>query len=201
MKKFMQCLKLSVLLLIICGIIYPLIVTALGQSLFANKANGSFIKVDGKEVASTFIGQDFTSDKFFRGRVSSVNYNTSKEGEEIDPSTVASGSQNLAPSNDELKERREATIKEILKENPNLTRDQIPEDLITSSGSGLDPHISVKGAEVQVDRVSNSTGISKETIYEYIDNATENKQLGLLGQTRVNVVKLNIQIAKSLNLI
>ncbi|WP_027631688.1 potassium-transporting ATPase subunit KdpC [Clostridium hydrogeniformans] len=198
MKKILQCLKFTVILMIICGILYPLLVTGIGQVFLGNKSNGGFITAGGEKVGSENIGQEFTEDKFFKGRVSSVGYNT---GENVDEKTVASGSENLAPSNEKLKKRMDKTLEEILKENPTISKEEVPIDLITSSGSGLDPHISLKGAEIQIDRVSTASGISKEKLKSFIDKVKEGKTLGVLGEERVNVLKLNIEVAKELNLI
>ncbi|MEW8955626.1 potassium-transporting ATPase subunit KdpC [Clostridium sp.] len=198
MKKLLQCLKFTIILMFICGLLYPLFITGIGQVFLSNKANGSFITAEGEKIGSEIIGQDFTEDKFFKGRVSSVGYNT---GENVNEKTVASGSENLALSNEKLKERMDKTLEEILKENPTISKEDVPIDLITSSGSGLDPHISLKGAEVQINRVSKASGISEEKLRSFIDKSKEGKTLGVLGEERVNVLKLNIEVAKELKII
>lgn len=198
MKKLLQCLKFTIILMVICGLLYPLFITGVGQVFLSNKANGSFITAEGEKIGSEIIGQDFTEDKFFKGRISSLGYNT---GENVNEKTVASGSENLAPSNEKLKERMDRTLEEILKENPTISKEDVPIDLITSSGSGLDPHISFKGAEVQINRVSTASGIPEEKLIAFIDKAKEGKTLGILGEERVNVLKLNIEVAKELKII
>lgn len=190
MKLFKDSIKLVVVLLVICGVVFPLAVTGASQLLFKDKANGSILKVDGKEVGSALIGQSYESKKFFKGRPSANSYN----GE-------ISGSGNLAPSNDALKERVQKTIDEFLEDNKAIKKEEIPMDLVAESGSGLDPAISIEGANVQIDRVSKETGIEKVELQEMIDKATEERSLGVLGERRVNVLKLNLQIAKKLGMI
>lgn len=190
MKLFKDSIKLVVVLLIICGVAFPLVVTGASQLIFKDKANGSIVKVNGKEVGSSLIGQTYESNKFFKGRPSANSYN----GE-------ASGSSNLAPSNDALKERVEKSIEEFLNDNPTVKKEEIPMDLISESGSGLDPNISIDGANVQVDRVSKETGIEKVELQEMISKATEERSLGVLGERRVNVLKLNLEVAKKLGMI
>ena len=153
------------------------------------------MEVDGKEVGSELIGQIYNEEKYFNGRVSAVNYNISDDGKEIDST---SGSQNLGPTSEVLKERVEKDIENFLKKNPTVSRDEITEELISQSGSGLDPHITVRGAEIQIDRISKVTGISKDRLKMLIEENKEGKLLGLYGAERVNVLKLNIGIDKIL---
>lgn len=191
MKYFNKGIRITISMIIICGIIYPLLITGIGQLFFNYEANGSVMKVDGKEVGSELIGQSYKEDKYFNGRISAVNYNISDNGKEIDST---SGSQNLGPTSEVLKERVEKDIEIFLKENPNVSKDEITEELISQSGSGLDPHITVRGAEIQIDRISKVTGISKDRLRELIEETKEGKLLGLYGAERVNVLKLNIGI-------
>ncbi|KHD35525.1 potassium-transporting ATPase subunit C [Clostridium acetobutylicum] len=194
MKYFKSALRLSIVLIIICGLIYPLFITAVGQTVFHNKANGSIVTFKGKEVGSALLGQNFTDKRFFRGRVSSVNYNTYTKNDS-NKDEVASGSQNLAPSNKDLKNRVKKDIDDFLKTHPGVKKDEIPTDLLTSSGSGLDPDISPKAAEIQVPSVSKATGISQSKLKQIIKKYTEGKTLGVLGEERVNVLKVNLEIA------
>ena len=191
MKYFNKGIRITISMIIICGIIYPLLITGIGQLFFNYEANGSVMKVDGKEVGSELIGQSYKEDKYFNGRISAVNYNISDNGKEIDST---SGSQNLGPTSEVLKERVEKDIEIFLKENPNVSKGEITEELISQSGSGLDPHITVRGAEIQIDRISKVTGISKDRLRELIEETKEGKLLGLYGAERVNVLKLNIGI-------
>ena len=202
MKIIQKSIGVSIALMILCGLIYPLVMTGISQLIFNKQANGSMIVVDGKEVGSELIGQSFTDPKFFRGRVSSVNYNTyteedTKPGEDGKAaySGVGSGSQNLAPSNEALKERVEKDIEDFLEAHPGVKKEDIPTDLLTSSGSGLDPNISPKAAEIQIPAVSKASGISETDLIKLINKYTEGKSLGVFGEPRVNILKVNIEIA------
>jgi K+-transporting ATPase ATPase C chain len=206
MKIIKKSIYISITLMILCGIIYPLFMTGISQLIFNKKANGSMITVNGKEVGSELIGQNFTNAKFFRGRVSSVNYNTyTEEDTKADESGkaaytgVGSGSQNLAPSNEALKERVEKDINDFLAVNPEVKKEDIPTDLLTSSGSGLDPDISPKAAEIQIPAVSKASGISEAELKKIIDKYTEGRSFGLFGEPRVNILKVNIEIASHVN--
>lgn len=206
MKMLKKAVLLSIVLMILCGVIYPLAITGIGQLAFNKKANGSMIVYKGKEVGSELIGQSFTDPRFFRGRVSSVNYNTyTKEDTKPDKngkvnySGVGSGSQNLAPSNKDLTKRVQNDINDFLKTHPGVKKEDIPEDLLTSSGSGLDPDISVESANIQIPAVSKATGISVEKLREIVDKNTQGRSLGVFGEPRVNVLKVNLEVASLLN--
>ncbi|WP_338753094.1 potassium-transporting ATPase subunit KdpC [Bacillus sp. FJAT-52991] len=177
-------IRLSLLMIVLCGIAYPLAMTGLGQLLFPAQANGSLIENEkGQIVGSELISQNFDEPGYFHGRVSSIEHDAS-----------ASGSNNYAPSNPEMLERVEQSIEDIQKEYPDIDLKDIPVDLITNSGSGLDPHISVAAAKFQVDRVSKETGIDQNTLNKVIKETTEPRSLQLFGEPRVNVLKLNIKI-------
>jgi len=205
MKIMKKAILVSIVLMILCGIIYPLVLTGISQLVLNKKANGNMVVVDGKEVGSELIGQNFTDPKFFRGRVSSVKYNTYTEGDtrpnkegKTAYSGVGSGSQNLAPSSKELQERVEKDIEDFLKSNPGVKKEDIPTDLLTSSGSGLDPNISPKAAAIQIPAISKASGISKTDLQKIVDKYTEGKSLGIFGEPRVNILKVNIEIASML---
>lgn len=201
MKIMKQAIITSIVLIFICGIIYPLALTGISQLIFNHKANGSMILVDGKEVASELIGQDFTDTRFFRGRVSGINYNTYTE-EDINQDNygkkpyggVASGSQNLAPSSEVLEERVKNDIDKFLELHPGVKKEDIPTDLLTSSASGLDVNISPEAAKIQIPAVSKASGISEADLKKIIDKCTEKKDFGFFGQPRVNIVKVNMEI-------
>ncbi len=208
MKVLKQSLVVSLVMLILCGLIFPLFMTGISQVIFNKKANGSIIEVKGKKVGSELIGQSFTDERFFKGRISGVNYNTyskedtipNKDGE-IVYLGVASGSQNLGPSSEILKDRVKKDIDEFLKNNPTVKKENIPTDLLTSSGSGLDPNISIKSARIQIDSISKSTGISKDDLNEIIDKSVQGRSLGVFGEKRVNVLNLNLKVAGKLGII
>lgn len=206
MKMLQKSLRLSIALMIICGIIYPLFITGVGKVLFPKQANGSIITTNGNAVGSELIGQNFTDPRFFRGRVSSVNYNTYTQADtrpdesgKVAYSGVSSGSQNLGPSNKALKERVQKDIDDFLKTHPDVKKEDIATDLLTSSGSGLDPDISLKAAEIQISAVSKGTGISKQELQKIVDKYTEVRSLGVFGEPRINVLKVNLEIASILN--
>lgn len=192
---------MAAVMLLLCGLAYPLLVTGVSQAVFSNKANGSLVEYNGEIVGSKVVGQKFSDPKHFVGRVSAYNYNTYSEEDKVPDSEgkvayggVSSGSANLAPSNPALTERVEADMASFLELHPYLTKEDIPTDLLTSSGSGLDPHISVKSAEIQVKRVAEETGISEEKLGELIEKNTEGKTLGFLGEEKVNVLLLNLDV-------
>lgn len=207
MKKLLKELKtpflISISFLVICGIVYPLLLTGIGQLTFPEKANGSLIVADGKIVGSKLIGQDFTDSKFMKGRPSAINYNvyTLQEKEENLYQGVKSGSDNFASSNPKLKERIQQKAEEIIKNNPKLEKKDIPIDLITSSGSGLDPHISLKAALIQVPALSQTTGISVAKLEDIVEQNLKHKDSNVFGEQIVNVLGVNLAIAKELNLI
>jgi len=205
MKIMKKAILVSIVLMILCGIIYPLALTGISQLVLNKQANGNMIVVGGKEVGSEFIGQNFTNPKFFRGRVSSVNYNTYTEDDmkpdengKVAYSGVGSGSQNMAPSNKALKERVEKDIVDFLKSHPGVKKEDIPTDLLTSSGSGLDPDISPEAAKIQIPAISKASGISETDLQKIVNKYTESKSLGIFGESRVNVLKVNIEIASIL---
>lgn len=195
LNKIKTALKISLTMFVICGLIYPLLMTGLAKVFFPSQASGNLVEKDGKVVGAEMVGQEFTDPRLFHSRPSAVSYNTNKDKDKIE---LASGSENMAASNPKLKERVEKDIDEFLKENPTVKKEDIPADLITASGSGLDPHISVKAAEVQVDRIAKNTGISKEKLEKLIKDHTEGKALGIFGEEKVNVLKLNLDLLKEI---
>ena len=191
MNELKKGIRLTIVLIVICGLAYPLLITGLGQVLFPNQANGSVITHNGKEVGSELIGQQYNDDSHFMGRISAENYNTSTDGKEIE---ATSGSENLGPTSDVLKQRVEGDIKSFLEKNPTLSKEDISSELISQSGSGLDPDITPQGAKIQVDRISKATGISKDDLNKLIDKNTKGTWLGLFGAERDNVLELNMSV-------
>ena len=170
---------------VIFGIIYPLVVTGLSQLLFPAKANGSLIVRNGQVVGSHLLGQSFSSDKYFHSRPSNA-------GNGYDP--LASGGSNLGPTNQTLVNRVAQDVAKYQQENPGQP---IPADLVTSSGSGLDPDISPASAEFQVERVAKARGTSPDQIRKLIAKHTQGRQLGVFGEARVNVLELNLDLDDS----
>ncbi|MET3549310.1 K+-transporting ATPase ATPase C chain [Paenibacillus favisporus] len=179
-------LRTSLVLIVLCGIAYPLVSTGLAQLIFPNQASGSMLKDStGKVVGSELIGQSFTDPSFFQGRVSSIDYKA--EG---------SGSNNYAPSNPELLKRVQASIADWQKNNPDVPVSELPMDLITNSGSGLDPHITPESAKAQVPRISKLRGVSADELDRLVERNTEGRDLGVFGEKRVNVLKLNLALSE-----
>lgn len=192
--------KLSLVMFVICGLIYPTLMIGLSQVIFPHQANGSLIEMDGKVIGSELVGQDFTDERLFHCRPSAVNYNTFTQNEKESNEQVlpSFGSENLASSNPKLEKRINDDVEEFLQENPTIKREDIPADIITASGSGLDPHISVDAANVQIDRVSKNTHISKDVLKKLIKDNTENKLFGIFGEEKVNVLQLNLSLIREI---
>ena len=200
LKSFKTAFCVSIAMYLLCGFAYPMVLTGISQIIFPNQANGSLVEMDGKVVGSTLVGQDFTDERLFHCRPSAYNYNTyTQEDKENGIYTgLSSGSNNYAVSNPKLKERLNQDIIKFLKENPTITRDEIPSDIITASGSGLDPHISVEAANVQVDRIVKNTQLSEAKVKELIKKNTVGKLFGIFGEETVNVIELNLSLVKEL---
>lgn len=214
MKKFGKMLgktfAFSIIMMVICSFVYPLALTGISQLTMKEKANGNLIDKNGnpttdkdKAVGSALVGQDFTEDYYFHGRVSSINYNTytEEEKESGEYQGVSSGSFNYSNSNPELEKRIEEDIHEFMEKHPNVEREEIPSDLLTASGSGLDPHISPEAAEVQVATVAEQSGLSEEEVEKIVEENTEHKVLGIFGEERVNVLKCNLAIANAMGIL
>ncbi|HWQ78784.1 MAG TPA: K(+)-transporting ATPase subunit C [Anaerovoracaceae bacterium] len=193
----------TIALLLICGLAYPLLLTGISQIIFPNQADGSLIVVDGQAVGSEIVGQDFTDARFMKSRPSTVNYNTYTQADKDSGSYtgVGSGSKNYAPTNPELIARVKADIAEFLAANPSVKKEDIPTDLLTASGSGLDPHISPASAAVQIPALIDATDLSQETLTAIIKANTQGKFLGIFGEETVNVLKVNLEIARELGLL
>ncbi|MGB9455820.1 MAG: potassium-transporting ATPase subunit KdpC [Bryobacteraceae bacterium] len=184
MKQLIIAIKATILLTVLTGLVYPLAVTGLAQILFPHAANGSLAVVNGKTVGSELIGQSFTSPKYFQGRPSAA-------GNGYDG--LSSGGSNYGPTNQHLVDRVRDDVKKFRAENPGYTG-PIPADLLTASGSGLDPDISPASAEVQVARVAAARGMSAESVRQLVAAHTEGRQYGLFGEPRVNVLELNLAL-------
>lgn len=194
-------LSFFVVMLTLCAIVYPFALNTVAKFIFPYQSSGSLVDKDGrptldisKAVGSKLLGQDFNKPYFLHSRVSALNYNTS----ETNHSSVSSGGFNYAMSNPTLKERVQKDLQKFLDENPQITKDQIPLDLLSASGSGLDPHISLQAALIQIPRISQSSKITKEELEKIIQENTETKFLGIFGEERVNVLAVNIAISKAM---
>jgi len=184
-QQLLPGLRMMLVLTVLTGLIYPLAVTGLCQMLFYDKANGSLITVNDHVVGSALIGQNFSKAGYFQPRPSAAG-SDGYDG-------TASGGSNLGPTNQKLIDRVKASVEKFHKENPSYTG-PLPADLVTTSGSGLDPHISPASAEAQLDRVAKARGLSVDQIKSLIDAHTEGRDLGFLGEPRVNVLLLNLDL-------
>ena len=183
LKYIYPAVALTIVLTVLLGIIYPFAITGLSYLFFREKAQGSLIEKEGRVIGSRLIGQPFKGATYFHSRPSAA-------GSGYD--ATASGGTNLGPTSKQLfEEQVRGRAKQLHAENPSL---KIPIDLITSSGSGLDPHISPAAAEFQIPRVSRERGMSEEEVKRLVHKHTEERQFGVLGEPRVNVLELNLTL-------
>jgi len=181
-KNLITAFLMTIATTILLGVIYPLVVTAIAQVLFKDKANGQIRYRDGEAIGSRIIAQPFTSPKYFHPRPSNA-------GNGYDAAN--SGGTNYGPTNQKLIERVRADAATLHQENPN---EQIPVDLLTTSASGLDPEISPAAAEFQIPRVARERGIAENVVRDLVQKHTYQRDLGLLGEPRVNVLELNLDL-------
>jgi potassium-transporting ATPase KdpC subunit len=198
--QLLAALRAVIVLTVLTGLLYPLAVTGLAQLAFDDKADGSLIERDGQVVGSSLIGQTFTSDEYFQGRPSAAGPAASGsevDGEAPDPDDlgqVASGASNLGPTNEDLLTTiadREQAYREL----NGLADDQpVPVDAVTASGSGVDPLISVANARLQAPRVAEVRGLDVDEVLDLVDDHTESRSLGFLGEKGVNVLEANLAL-------
>jgi len=181
-KNLVTAILMTVVTTVLLGVVYPLLVTVLAQGMFRDKANGQLIIRDGKTVGSRIIGQAFVGPGYFHSRPSAA-------GNGYDAAN--SGGTNYGPTNQKLVDRVAGDAKALQAENPNVP---VPIDLVTTSASGLDPHISPAAAEFQVPRVARERHITEDAVRQLVGKHTEGRQLGFLGEPRVNVLELNLDL-------
>jgi len=181
-KNLMISIWMTLATTVIFGLLYPLAVTGLAQVLMPAHANGQLLSPGGKLVGSRIIGQPFSAPQYFHSRPSAA-------GNGYDP--LASSGSNLGPTNKALTDRVNGDVAKLQAENPNMP---VPIDLVTSSGSGLDPHISPAAAEFQIPRVARVRGISEQDLRTIVAKHTKGRDLGFLGEPRVNVLELNLEL-------
>ena len=181
-KHLITALLMTLVMTVLLGLIYPLVITGLAQVLFKDKANGQLVTRDGEVIGSRIIAQPFTSAKYFHPRPSAA-------GNGYDAAN--SGGTNLAPTNQKLIDRVRADATSLQQENPNQP---IPVDLLTTSASGLDPEISPAAAEFQVPRVARERGVAESAVRDLVRKRTQQRDLGLLGEPRINVLELNLAL-------
>ncbi len=188
MQEIKRGLIIFLLFTVLTGLIYPLFITWVAQLIWSYQANGSLITKDGHTVGSKLIGQMFSSPKYFHGRPSAVGYKGN-----------VSGGSNLGPTSKKLFQETQNQINKVREENKLKNDLPLPADLVLSSGSGLDPHISKEAALLQAPRIARERNISLEKIQKLIYKNTEPPQLKIFGQSRVNVLKLNLDLEHSIN--
>ncbi len=182
-REIIRAIRVTIVLWLLTAIIYPLVILGVGQVFFPSQANGSImVNIDAQPIGSTLIGQVFTSDEYFHGRPSTVRYS---QGKRARPTGI-SGASNLAPSNPELLNRIIEQANQFQEENIQPTA-----DLIYTSGSGLDPHISLKAARQQLERVARARTIKEDEILPLINQYTDDRFLWIFGEPAVNVLRLN----------
>jgi potassium-transporting ATPase KdpC subunit len=189
LQQLVPALRAVILLTIVTGLIYPGVVTGVCQLLFRNQANGSLVVQNGQIIGSSLLGQNFTRPEYFHPRPSSAG------NDGYDP-TASSGS-NLGPTNQKLYDRVKTSAEQFRKENPDYTG-PIPADALTASGSGLDPDISVANAYAQAARVAKARGVAASRIETVVASTIQGRDLGFLGEPRVNVLKLNLELDQQL---
>ena len=185
MKQYiLPSLKLTLVLLVLCSAIYPLLIAAVGK-LTSGSDDGETVTVNGKVVGYANIGQKFTEDKYFRGRPSAVDYNA-----------AGSAGSNKGPSNPDYLKTVQDRIDTFLVHNPDVKKEDIPAELVTASGSGLDPDLSPAAAKIQVKRIAAVRGVDEASLNKLIDDHTQGPLVGLLGPSKVNVLKLNVALGE-----
>jgi K+-transporting ATPase ATPase C chain len=184
-QQILPGIRIKLFMTLVLGILYPLAITGISQVLFPHQANGSLVTVGGKVVGSELIGQNFAKPEYFQPRPSAAG------NDGYDP--TASGGSNYGPTNQKLVDRVKASIDKFRKDNPDY-QGPLPADLVTASGSGLDPHVSPDSATAQAARVAKARGASADQVIQLVAQFTEGPELGMLGEPRVNVLKLNIAL-------
>ena len=189
---FPKALMIFLLFTVICGVVYTGVVTGVAQLIFPDKANGSLIEVDGKKYGCELLGQQYTDEEHMWGRIMNVDISTYKD--ENGKTLMYAAPSNLSPASDEFEDLVAERVKMIREANPDMNETSIPVDLVTCSGSGLDPHISPAAAEYQVARVAKANDMTEDEIRAIIKQCTDGRFLGIFGEETVNVLKVNLML-------
>ena len=194
LREIRPAIVLVIALTLITGLVYPLAMTGIAGVLFPKQAQGSLVEIDGKVVGSALIGQEFTSDKYFHGRPSATSApdpNDSSKTVSAPYNAANSGGSNLGPTNKVLIDRVKADLDKLKQENSSAA---VPIDLVTTTGSGLDPDISPEAALFQVPRVAKARNLTEDQVRRLVNDHVEGRFMGLLGEPRVNVLALNMAL-------
>ncbi len=187
-KLILQSVKQLILWSVVTGVVYPLVITVIAQAAFHNQANGSLVERDGKLIGSALLAQQFTGSNYFWPRPSACTYGSSPGG------IVASSGSNLGPTSGALQTNVMNNAAAFISGNNLPTNTVVPADMVFASASGLDPHISPEGARLQIARVAAARGLSRDKVNELVEKFVEPSQWGFLGQSRVNVLLLNVAL-------
>ncbi len=187
-----KALMIFLIFTVVCGILYTGIVTGLARLLFPDKANGSIIEVDGKKYGCELLGQQYTDDAHMWGRI--MNLDVSTYQDENGNTLLYAAPSNLSPASEEYEALVAERVEKIRAANPEMDEASIPVDLVTCSGSGLDPHISPAAAEYQVARIAKASDMTEEAVREIIAKCTDGRFLGVFGEETVNVLKVNLML-------
>lgn len=193
LKQIRPALVSLVVLTVLTGLAYPLAMTGIAQALFPHQANGSMIEAAGRMVGSELIGQSFTSDRYFHGRPSATTAPDPQDASKSLPAPYNagnSGGSNLGPTNQALLDRVKGDLAKAQEENSS----SVPDDLVTTSASGLDPHISPEAALFQAPRVAKARGLDPSRVTDLVNRSTEGRLAGIWGEPRVNVLQLNLAL-------
>jgi potassium-transporting ATPase KdpC subunit len=194
LKEIRPAIVMMVLFTVLTGLAYPLAMTGIAQAVFPRQANGSLIEKDGKVIGSELIGQNFTEDKYFRGRPSATTDVDPKDATKTVPApynAANSSASNAGPTSKALMERVQGDVEKLKAENPNAA---VPVDLVTTSASGLDPDITPAAALFQVPRIAKARGLPEARVRELVGQQIEGRFLGVIGEPRVNVMRLNMAL-------
>lgn len=181
-----------VIFTLLCGIVYTGVVTGIAQLIFPKQANGSIIEVDGKKYGCELLGQQYTDEKHMWGRIMNLDVSTYKD--ENGKTLMYAAPSNLSPASEEYKKLVAERVEMLRAANPDMDEAAVPVDLVTCSGSGLDPHISPAAAEYQVARIAKTNSMTEDEVREIIQKCTSGKFLGIFGEETVNVLKVNLML-------